>query len=108
MTAARQSDQGRISSVRAQFDRVYPEGRSLHDDPHQSTTAWASEAFTRGGYGVWRPGQMVEGWPVLREGTGRIRFVGEHTETLAGYMESAVRSGHRVAEALPDPPPPPD
>lgn len=105
IAAARQGDAARIASVRSQFDRTYPEGRSLHDDAHHSTIAWADERYTGGGYGVWRPGQMVEGWPVLRKGTGRLRFAGEHTETLAGYMESAVRSGHRVAEALPDPPP---
>ena len=102
--AAKRSDADRIAEVRSQFDRIYPEGATLHDGDHQSTIAWADERYTGGGYGVWRPGQMVEGWPVLREGTGRLRFAGEQTEELAGYMESAVRSGHRVAKALPDPP----
>jgi monoamine oxidase len=103
--AAKQTDAARIADVRGQFDRVYPEGNDLHDGDHAGTIAWMNEPFTTGGYGVWRPGQMVEGWPVLRAGTGLLRFAGEHTETLAGYMESAVRSGHRVAKGLPDPPP---
>jgi monoamine oxidase len=47
---------------------------------------------------------MVPFWPVLRSGTGRVRFAGEHTESVAGYMESAVRSGHRVARELGSPP----
>jgi monoamine oxidase len=42
----------------------------------------------------------MDAWPVLREPVGRVHFAGEHTETLAGYMESAVRSGHRVAAAI--------
>jgi monoamine oxidase len=29
-----------------------------------------------------------------------MSFAGEHTESLAGFMESAVRSGHRVAAQL--------
>jgi monoamine oxidase len=62
--------------------------------------AWANEPFTGGGYAVFRPGQMMSFWPALREGVGRIHFAGEHTESLAGYMESAVRSGHRVAASL--------
>jgi len=40
---------------------------------------------------------MAAFYPAFREGTGRIRFAGEHTSGLAGYMESAVRSGHRAA-----------
>jgi monoamine oxidase len=47
---------------------------------------------------------MAPFWPILRDGYQRIRFAGEHTEPLAGYMESAVRSGHRVATALGKPP----
>ena len=61
---------------------------------------WAHERYTGGGYAVYQPGQMAAFWPVLREGVGRIRFAGEHTESLAGYMESAIRSGHRVAKSL--------
>lgn len=104
-TAAGQDDETRMTSVRSQFDRVYPTGASRHD-PNQSTIAWANEQYTGGGYAVHRPGQFLPFWQVLRAGTGRIRFAGEHTETLAGYMESAVRSGHRIAASLPAPPPP--
>ena len=57
-----------------------------------------------GGYAVPHPGQLASFWPAIRSGTGRIRFAGEHTETLAGYMESAVRSGHRIATQLGSPP----
>ena len=49
---------------------------------------------------VYRPRQMAAFWPVVRGGLDRIAFAGEHTEVLAGYMESAVRSGHRVAAQL--------
>ena len=43
---------------------------------------------------------MAAFWPVVREGLERMSFAGEHTESLAGFMESAVRSGHRVAAQL--------
>ena len=36
----------------------------------------------------------------MRAGTDRIHFAGEHLEALAGYMESAVRSGKRAAAGL--------
>jgi monoamine oxidase len=86
-----------------QLDEVYPEGVPLAAK-NVATMVWAHERYTGGGYAVYRPGQMAPFWPALRAGVGRIRFAGEHTESLAGYMESAVRSGHRVAKALGRPP----
>jgi monoamine oxidase len=43
---------------------------------------------------------MVLFFSPRQRGAGRIRFAGEHTSTLPGYMESAVRSGHRVAAEI--------
>jgi monoamine oxidase len=100
--AARQSDARRLTWFQRQLDRVYPEGVPLHT-ANAATMAWANEPYTGGGYAVYRPGQMVSFWPVVRDGLPRIKFAGEHTEPLAGYMESAVRSGHRVAALLGSP-----
>ena len=97
--AARLTDSRRIAKFQRQLDRVYPEG-VVHRTRRAATMAWANEPYTGGGYAVFGPGQMMPFWPALREGVGRIHFAGEHTESLAGYMESAVRSGHRIAAAL--------
>ena len=66
--------------------------------------AWSDEPFTRGGYAVYKPNQLGAFWAPLRAGTDRIQFAGEHLEALAGYMESAVRSGKRAAVGLGPPP----
>jgi monoamine oxidase len=92
-------DRARITSFRKQLDVVYPEGKA-EDSGIATTMAWANERYTGGGYAVYAPGQMTRFWPLLRQPHGAIWFAGEHTETLAGYMESAVRSGHRVAAAI--------
>jgi monoamine oxidase len=97
--AAALDDRRRCAAFGRQLSRVYPEGAML-EAANVATMAWANERYTGGGYAVFRPGQMTRFWPVLRHGVGRIRFAGEHTESLAGYMESAVRSGHRVAREL--------
>ena len=102
---AKLQDRKRITSFGAQLDRVYPEGVALSSS-RRSTMAWADEPYTGGGYAVFAPGQFVPFWPVLRAPHGRMWFAGEHTETLAGYMESAVRSGQRVARSIGRPPPP--
>jgi monoamine oxidase len=101
--AAMLDDATRITTFQAQLDQVYPEGVADRTD-RAATVAWINEPYTGGGYAVYRPGQLVRFWPALRRGTPRIRLAGEETEVLAGYMESAVRSGHRVAQALGAPP----
>jgi monoamine oxidase len=97
--AARLRDARRIAVFERQLDRVYPEGTARRTG-RAATMAWANERYTGGGYAVYAPRQMAAFWPVVRAGFERIAFAGEHTEALAGFMESAVRSGHRVAAQL--------
>jgi monoamine oxidase len=97
--AARLPAAARISAFQRQLDLVYPEGVPLRTD-HAATVAWADEPHTGGGYAVFAPGQLLTAWGAFRSGAGPLRFAGEHTEALAGYMESAVRSGHRVAAGI--------
>jgi monoamine oxidase len=99
---AADDDETRIASVQGQLAAIYPEG---HPTGEARTTAWSNEPLTGGGYAVYAPGQVIPYWPALREPTGPIHFAGEHTESLAGYMESAVRSGHRVARQIGPAPP---
>jgi monoamine oxidase len=96
---AAQGDAARIRSFGRQLATVYPEGSGARTGV-ATTMAWANEPFTGGGYAVYGPGQLVPFWPLLRQAHGPLWFAGEHTEALAGYMESAVRSGHRVAAAI--------
>ena len=103
VTAANLTDAARISTFIAQLAQVYPESVPLRTG-RTATMAWANEPYTRGGYAIFRPGQMAAFWPVLRNGVGRILFAGEHTEVLIGYMESAIRSGHRIAAQIGQPP----
>jgi monoamine oxidase len=61
---------------------------------------WPLMPLSGGAYVAWAPGQLSAWYGRLREGTGRIRFAGEHTAELSGYMEGAVRSGKRAAEQI--------
>jgi monoamine oxidase len=98
-TGAALSDAARIAAFQEQLAVVYPES-AAHRSGVATTVAWADEPYTGGGYAVFAPGQMTRFWPLLRQAHGPLWFAGEHTEALAGYMESAVRSGHRVASAI--------
>jgi monoamine oxidase len=90
------AEEPRIRQVRAELATVFPESPAQPAGP-AVTVAWSTEPFTGGGYAVYKPNQLRAFWEPLRAGTERIHFAGEHTESLAGYMESAVRSGRRAA-----------
>ena len=93
------TDAARIARVRDQLAVVFPESPAELAGP-AATMAWSNEPFTGGGYAVYKPGQLGAFWEPLRAGTDRIHFAGEHLEALAGYMESAVRSGIRAAKRI--------
>jgi monoamine oxidase len=103
--AARLDDAERIRQFQDQLRTVFPQGDADRTD-HAATVAWTLEPFTGGGYTAYQPQQLTSYWSTLRAGIGPIRFAGEHTEAMAGFMESAVRSGHRVAADIGAPPPP--
>lgn len=96
---ASMSDPARIALVQGEIDQVYV-GAKDRQAGAAATMAWPNEVFTGGGYAAYRPGQLSAFWGPLRDGTARIHLAGEHTEALAGYMESAVRSGHRAAATI--------
>ncbi len=95
---ARLDARTRTRAVNRQLGRMF--GPVAASPVATATEAWPDERYTRGGYAYFAPGRFLSTWPVLHAAHGRLHFAGEHTETLAGYMESAVRSGHRVARRI--------
>jgi monoamine oxidase len=63
---------------------------------------WQADPFSRGGYvGYTGPGVLLDHGRALREPAGRVHWAGTETATRwNGYMDGAVRSGHRVAEEV--------
>lgn len=63
---------------------------------------WMAEEFTRGCYGGrLAPGVWTQYGSALAEPIGRIHWAGAETsDVFNGYMEGAVRSGHRAAEEI--------
>jgi monoamine oxidase len=88
----------RIDAAVEQVAEVYP--RSDRDFVDGATIVWDRERFSRGTYSAWAPGQYTRFWPALRRPYGRVYFAGEHTDLYASYMEGAVRSGRRIADAI--------
>jgi monoamine oxidase len=63
---------------------------------------WSQETYTRGCVSPMTPGLLTRFGPALRPPTGNLYWAGTETaEIWMGYMDGAVRTGHRAAlEAL--------
>lgn len=81
-----------------ELDRAFPGSGMLALDG--DSFDWAGDPFAGGCWMQAAPGQVVPYWRALREPVGRIVLAGEHTSTMPGYMEGAVRSGIAAAEAI--------
>ena len=64
--------------------------------------AWQSDPFTRGAYAFYRPGQWFTVMPALKKRFGRVFFAGEHIAEWQGFMEGAVETGQKAADAVLD------
>jgi monoamine oxidase len=88
--AAALSDRARIAEVARDAARLFP---AVHGHLLRAATSSC-------GYLAYAPGQVLPFWRALRDPIGRIVLAGEHTDTWAGYMNGAVRSGQRAASLL--------
>jgi monoamine oxidase len=62
---------------------------------------WDEDPWSRGAYTLYRPGELSSGWPALiARAEGRIHFAGEHASPYPGWIQGALWSGHRAAEAV--------
>ena len=62
---------------------------------------WDEDPWARGAYTLFMPGQLSEGWPeLIAKPEGRIYFAGEHASPYPGWMQGALWSAHKAAEAV--------
>jgi monoamine oxidase len=92
------SDEERIQVAVGEIERLFPGSSDLIECT--ATVAWPNEAYTRGSYAAFAPGQVTAHWKTLFEPAGRLFFAGEHATPIQGYMEGAVESGQRAARRI--------
>lgn len=81
-----------------EMDRIFPGFRGLAGE--RVRTDWTNDAHSMGAFATFGPGQLLPAWNELRRRHGRLWLAGEHTDSWAGYMEGALRSGARVAAEI--------
>jgi monoamine oxidase len=88
----------RLASALKQTERVYP---GAGDQCSGGTSVcWDEEAWSRGGWAVYRPGEAVGLPRIAAEPEGRVFFAGDHVSDLPGWMEGAIASGKRAVAAI--------
>jgi len=95
---AAQSDRRRMDTITRDLipldERAPQLGRAI------TSYAWQSDRYTQGAYALYRPGQWFTLRPLLQRPHINVFFAGEHLANWQGYMEGAVVSGEKAAQAL--------
>lgn len=97
---AQLSEAGRLSLAVRELEKVHP--GFAHVCEGGTSVAWDLDAWARGGFARWKPGQMTAWLPELARAEGRLHFAGEHTSLFSKTMEGALESGHRAAREIND------
>jgi monoamine oxidase len=84
------------------FSTFFNKGKPIPKATHIVVKDWTREEWTRGcPVALAGPGVISELGPHLAEPVGRIHWAGTETATYwHGYMDGAVRSGHRAAKEV--------
>jgi monoamine oxidase len=85
----------------AKIGSIYPEYQEHLSQPPEFI-AWPEDPWTGAGYSCLAPGEVCLAGPLLTTAfKERMFFAGEHTcFAYMGYMEGALQSGLRVADAI--------
>ena len=86
------------SRVIDEADRLFPGLKGLSGERVQ--TDWTNDRYSLGCYATFGPGEILRAWPLMQRRYGRMVLAGEHTDSFAGFMEGALRSGRRAAAQM--------
>jgi len=92
------SEEARQMAVLDQMERLYP-GVSEQYEVGTSYD-WEHDPWALGAYSWLRPGDFTTLQPHIGTPEGRIFFAGEHVSPWPAWMEGALWSGKRAAEAI--------
>jgi monoamine oxidase len=92
---------GRVDAAVEAVSHVHPELPGQVEGG--LSKCWAEDPWARGGWAMWRPGDVTTLEPHVARPEGRVHFAGEHTSPWPpGWMQSALESGERVAKEIND------
>jgi monoamine oxidase len=94
------SESERLAMTRREMEKVYPGIEANYE--WGTSYAWDLDEWARGDYAWMRPGQFTALEPHIGTPEGRVYFAGEHASAWPGWMQGALWSGMRAAQAILD------
>jgi monoamine oxidase len=92
-------EEQRIKKAVDYVSKIFPEIRTEFE--LGATISWNDpKYFTGGAFSIFAPGQMASLYNDIVKAEGKIHFAGEHTSFEHGWVEGAIESGLREAEAI--------
>lgn len=92
------SPHARVEQVLAHWEDVFP-GATLHAEDATSWS-WGLDPWAGGAWAAPTVGEESELGPHLDRPEGRLHFAGEHASAWRGWMQGALASGLKAAEAI--------
>lgn len=96
LTAMKEAE--RVEFGLNEMEKIYPGIRANFEGGFSK--CWDEDEWQRGAYTIYRPGEMVDFFPLLARAEGRIHFAGEHASHWPGWMQGALESGTRAAQEI--------
>nr|XP_008541900.1 PREDICTED: L-amino-acid oxidase-like [Equus przewalskii] len=87
-----------LDDLAAVHDRPKEELRTLC--PYSMVKHWGQDPYSMGGFAFFTPYQYVDYARELCKPEGRVYFAGEHTTLPHGWIDTAIKSGLRVAQSI--------
>jgi monoamine oxidase len=94
------SEQARIDECLSALEVMYPACRA--EVIAARSYDWQSDPFAQHAYIHHTTGYLTQALPLLRQPEGRLHFAGDYLSLFVGYMEGALESGERAAQAVID------
>jgi monoamine oxidase len=95
-------EETRLEEALDDVERIHPRIRDVYEVG--ASHAWYSDRWARGAFAMFAPGQQTELQADIVRPEGRIHFAGEHCSLYHAWIQGALESGIRAAQAIHDAP----
>jgi monoamine oxidase len=91
-------EETRLEEALADVERLHPGIREVYEIG--ASYAWYDDKYANGAFALFDPGQQGELHAAITAPEGRIHFAGEHCSLFHAWIQGAIESAQRAAQAI--------
>ena len=96
-------EETRLEEALEDVARIHPRIREVYEVG--ASHAWYDDRYANGAFAMFEPGQLTQLQADIVRPEGRIHFAGEHCSLYHAWIQGALESGLRAAQAIHEAPP---